>query len=93
MKFTRAPTPCQQTRTPYESVGKSTLKCQEQKCDRVLDFYPQWPAATPNESVSSIRYPTESVNTFWPSLLPTAVVTFLMSLLGRFHHEDGARTP
>jgi len=93
MKSSRAPVPCQQTKTPYESVGKPTLKCQEQKCRRSPDFIPRRAATTPHESVGSTQYPTESVNTFCRFASVEMVILSIMSLLRRYHHEDRAGSP
>jgi hypothetical protein len=93
MKSSRALVPCQQTNTLYESVGKPTLKCQEQKCRRFPDFALRRATTTPHKSVGSTQYLAESVNTFCRFASVEMVILSIMSLLRRYCHEDRAGNP
>jgi len=93
MKSSKAPTPCQQASTPYESAGKTALKCQEQKYGASRFLTQQGVRTTPSKSVGSLRYPTKSISTFGASIFPVEVVLSMLSLPRRYHHEDRAGTP
>lgn len=92
MESTRALKLCQQTKTSYESIGKPTLKCQEQKCRRSPHFIPRRAATTPHQSISTTPTPPKSIDTFRPVMSVELMVTSLMSSLGRLQHEDRAGT-
>lgn len=93
VKSTRAPVPCQQTKTPDESVGKPTLRCQEQKLDTPQFVTPQRVSTIPYESPDITPSLPKSINTFWPFAFPRVAVISLMPTQRRFHHEDGTGTP
>jgi len=72
--------------SPNFSYGKPSLKLYSLK----LGGRPQ---TTPNSSMTANPYPTESELTFGSSAPTEVVVTSLMLIQGRFHHENRAGSP
>jgi hypothetical protein len=93
MKFSKVHIPCQQTKNPYKSVGKPTLKCQKQKYRRSLDFISRRAATAHHESVGSTQYPAESVNTFCRFTSVEMVILSIMYLIWGYSYADRTSIP
>ena len=94
LRAQQASTPHQRSgKSPHQSVSKSSLKSDTLKCDTPWFMTPQRVRTTPHKSVGVTPSSAKSVITFCRFAFPEAVVTSLMSVQRRFHHEDRAGTP
>ena len=78
IKSSRAPVPCQQTKTMYDSIEKAILKSQTLKYGTPRFLPPRQLPATPHQSISRTPTPSKSVDTFRPSVSVELVVISLM---------------
>jgi len=79
--------------TLYDSIEKSILKSQTLKYYTPRFLTPRQLPTTPHQSISTTPTPSKSADTFRPVVSVELVVTSIMSLLRRYHHEDRTRTP
>jgi len=89
----RAHLRCQEDSTLYESPANPILKCHTLKSDKPPFMTPRRLPATPHQSIGVTPSPPKSAGTFWRFVFPRVVVTSLMPIQRRFHHEDRTGTP
>jgi|GEM_PF-2389677 len=79
--------------TLYFSIEKPILKSQTLKYYTPRFLAPRQLPATPHQSISTTPTPSQSADTFRPVVSVEVVVTSLMPIQRRFHHEDRTSTP
>ena len=88
----RAHLRCQGMAPLYESPTNPILKSHTLKSDTPLFMTPGRLPTTHHESIGVTPSPPKSSNTFWRFVFPRLVVTSLMPIQRRFHHEDRTST-
>ena len=89
----RAHMRCQGEPSLYESPAKSALKSPTLKYGRRQFLTPHRVRITPCQSIGVTLSSPKSAGTFWRFVFPRVVVTSLMPMQRRFHHEDRTGTP
>ncbi len=84
---------CQGVAPLHESPTNPILKCHTLKSDTPPFMTPRRLSATPHQSIGVTPSSPKSADTFWRFASPEVVVTSLMPIQRRFHHDDRTGTP
>ena len=92
LEYIRAHLRCQGMAPLYESPTNPILKSHTLKSDTPPSMTPRRCPTTRHESIGVTPSPPKSSNTFWRFVFPRLVVTSLMPIQRRSHHEDRTST-